>query len=395
MTKKSIKDLDVRNKRVLLRVDFNVPLDEKQNITDDTRIKAALPTIRYLVEAGAKTIMVSHLGRPKGKVVNELRMDPIARRLEELLERRVFKIDKITGPEVEARVSEMKAGDLLLLENVRFNPGEEQNDPQFAKELAKLADIYVNDAFGVAHRIHASTVGVTKFLPSAAGLLIEKELDMLGKILREPKRPFVAVLGGAKVSDKIGVIKNLIKKADIIIIGGGMANTFLKALGMEMGTSFLEEDKLEEARDLIRRSERSMVRFMLPSDLVIAQECKENAKHRVVFSDEVPKDWMALDIGPTAASEFARVIDNALTIFWNGPMGVFEKPPFDSGTKVIARALAASPETTVIGGGDSIAAVKKLGLASRIDHISTGGGASLKFMEGTPLPGVEALDDKE
>lgn len=393
--KKSIRDMELKEKRVLVRVDFNVPLDSRGEVADDSRIKATLPTIRYLLERDARIILVSHLGRPKGKVVSELRMDAVAARLAEILGGKIKKADGVTGTEVARKVSAMKAGEILLLENVRFYPEEEKNDPQFARELASLAEVYINDAFGTAHRAHASTVGVAEHLPAAAGLLMERELEVLGKVLSNPERPFTAILGGAKISDKIGVIENLLKKVDVLIIGGGMANTFLKASGLEVGESLVEEDKLEEARNFMQQAEKQSIRLMLPGDLVVAEEVQENADYRVLSSNEVPEGWKIVDIGPAASAEFSNVIKNAHTVFWNGPMGVFEKQPFDRGTRAIAQALAASPGTTVVGGGDSIAAIKGIGVASAISHLSTGGGASLKFLEGKELPGVAVLDDKE
>lgn len=393
MRKKTIEDIDVEGKKVLVRVDFNVPLDEKGNITDDTRIRAALPTINYLIERGAIVILVSHLGRPKGKVQERLRMDPIAQRLAELLDKEVIKTDDCIGDEPKQAIEDMREGDVLLLENVRFYPGEEANDPEFSKQLAELADVYVNDAFGTAHRAHASTVGVAEFLPAVSGFLMKKELEYLGKALENPERPFVSILGGAKVSDKIGVIKNLLTKVNYLLIGGGMAFTFLKAKGLEIGRSLLEEDKLSLAGELIKEAEDKGVKLLLPVDVVVAPELKPDAPYKRVKVEEIPPDWMGVDIGKETVKEFSNIIKQAKTVVWNGPMGVFEMEPFAAGTKGIASALAESGAVTIIGGGDSAAAVEQLGYADKMTHISTGGGASLEFLEGRELPGVKALND--
>lgn len=393
MRKKTIEDIVVEGKKVLVRVDFNVPLDEKGNITDDTRIRAALPTINYLIERGAIVILVSHLGRPKGKVQERLRMDPIAQRLAELLDKEVIKTDNCIGDEPKQAIEDMREGDVLLLENVRFYPGEEANDPEFSKQLAELADVYVNDAFGTAHRAHASTVGVTEFLPAVSGFLMKKELEYLGKALENPERPFVSILGGAKVSDKIGVIKNLLTKVDYLLIGGGMAFTFLKARGLEIGRSLLEEDKLSLAGELIKEAEDKGVKLLLPVDVVVAPELKPDTPYKMVKVEEIPPDWMGVDIGKETVKEFSNIIKQAKTVVWNGPMGVFEMKPFAAGTKGIASALAESGAVTIIGGGDSAAAVEQLGYAEKMTHISTGGGASLEFLEGRELPGVKALND--
>ncbi len=387
--KKTIRDIEVEGKRVLVRVDFNVPLAEGK-VTDDTRIRAALPTIRYLLEHGAKVILMSHLGRPNGKVVDELRLDPVAERLAELLGRPVRKLDDCVGPEVEAVVAKMQPGDVILLENVRFHPGDEANDPSFAKRLASLADIFVNDAFGAAHRAHASTVGVAQYLPPVAGFLMEKELTFLGQALAAPEHPFVAILGGAKVSDKIGVIDNLLTRVDVLLIGGGMANTFLKAQGHEIGQSLVEDESLDVARKTL---ERAGERLALPVDVVVADRFDAEAASRVAPADQVPEDWRILDIGPETVELFKRKLAGARTVVWNGPMGVFEFPRFAAGTQAIARLLAESGATTIIGGGDSVAAVEQAGLADKMTHISTGGGASLEFLEGKELPGVAALLD--
>lgn len=393
MRKKTIEDIDVKGKKVLVRVDFNVPLDEKGNITDDTRIRAALPTINYLIQRGAIVILVSHLGRPKGKVQERLRMDPIAQRLAELLDKEVIKTDDCIGDEPKQAIEDMREGDVLLLENVRFYPEEEANDPEFSKQLAELADVYVNDAFGTAHRAHASTVGVTEYLPAVSGFLMKKELEYLGKALENPERPFVSILGGAKVSDKIGVIKNLLTKVNYLLIGGGMAFTFLKAKGLEIGRSLLEEDKLPLAGELIKEAEDKGVKLLLPVDVVVAPELKPDAPYKRVKVEEIPPDWMGVDIGEETVKEFSNIIKQAKTVVWNGPMGVFEMEPFAAGTKGIASALAESGAVTIIGGGDSAAAVEQLGYADKMTHISTGGGASLEFLEGRELPGVKALND--
>jgi phosphoglycerate kinase len=389
----TVKDIDCAQKRVLVRVDFNVPLDNGE-VADDTRIRAALPTIRYLIEQGAKVILVSHLGRPKGKVNEALRLNPVARRLSELLDKPVKKVDDCIGPEVEEAVNGLKPGEVLLLENIRFYPEEEKNDPEFARKLAALADIYVNDAFGAAHRAHASTEGVAHYLPAVAGFLMQKEIEIMGKALADPERPFVAILGGAKVSDKIGVIRNLLSKVDTLLLGGGMANTFLKAKGYSMGRSLVEDDKVPLASELMEEARKRNVRLLLPVDLVVAQDLSAEAPHKVVRAEEVPEGWMAVDIGPETRQAFAQALEGARTVVWNGPMGVFEVDPFAAGTEAVARAVAGVKGTTIVGGGDSVAAVEKVGVADRITHISTGGGASLEFLEGRELPGVVALKDK-
>ncbi|SMB91532.1 phosphoglycerate kinase [Thermanaeromonas toyohensis ToBE] len=393
MQKMTVKDIDCAQKRVLVRVDFNVPL-ENGEVVDDTRIRAALPTIRYLMEQGAKVILVSHLGRPKGKVNETLRLNPVARRLSELLNKPVKKVDACIGPEVEEAVNNLKPGEVLLLENIRFYPEEEKNDPEFARKLAALADIYVNDAFGAAHRAHASTEGVAHYLPAVAGFLMQKEIEIMGKALADPERPFVAILGGAKVSDKIGVIRNLLSKVDTLLLGGGMANTFLKARGCQMGKSLVEDDKVPLASELMEEARKRNVHLLLPVDLVVTQDLSAEAPHRVVKAEEVPEGWMAVDIGPETRQAFAKALEGARTVVWNGPMGVFEVEPFAAGTEAVARAVAEVKGTTIVGGGDSVAAVEKVGVADHITHISTGGGASLEFLEGRELPGVVALKDK-
>ncbi|SHE28926.1 phosphoglycerate kinase [Desulfofundulus australicus DSM 11792] len=392
---KTIRDLEVTGKRVLVRVDFNVPLDGEGNVADDTRIRAALPTIQYLLEKQARVILVSHLGRPKGKVDERYRLDPVARRLSELLGRPVVKVDDCIGDEPRRAVQEMQPGDVILLENVRFHPGEEKNEEKFARQLAELADVYVNDAFGTAHRAHASTEGVAHFLPAAAGFLMEKEINMLGQALSNPGRPFVAILGGAKVSDKIGVIENLLGKVNTLLIGGGMANTFLAARGLALGKSLVETDKVALAGDLINRAQKAGVKLLLPVDLVVARAAQPDAEPKVVPVDAVPEDWMALDIGPETVKNYVAEVRDAGTVIWNGPMGVFEMAPFAAGTFELARALAESKATTIVGGGDTAAAVEKAGVAGRMSHVSTGGGASLEFLEGKTLPGVAVLMDKK
>ncbi|MBE3568917.1 MAG: phosphoglycerate kinase [Bacillales bacterium] len=394
MNKKTIKDVDVKGKRVFCRVDFNVPMKDG-NVTDDTRIRAALPTIRYLSENGAKVILASHLGRPKGQVVEEMRLTPVAKRLSELLHKDVRKSNESYGDEVKAEIAKMEDGDILLLENVRFHPGEEKNDPELAKAFAELADIYVNDAFGAAHRAHASTEGIAKYLPAVAGFLMEKELEALGNALSNPDRPFTAIIGGAKVKDKIGVIDNLLDKVDHLIIGGGLAYTFVKAKGYEVGKSLLEEDKIELAKDFMKKAEEKGVHFYMPIDVVVADDFSETANTKVVSIEEIPSGWEALDIGPETRKKYREVILNSKLVIWNGPMGVFEMDTFAEGTKAVAQALADAENTyTIIGGGDSAAAVEKFHLADHMDHVSTGGGASLEFMEGKQLPGVVALNDK-
>jgi phosphoglycerate kinase len=394
MNKKSIKDIDVSGKRVFCRVDFNVPMQDGK-VTDDTRIRAALPTIQYLSEQGAKVILASHLGRPKGKVVEELRLTPVAVRLSELFGKNVRKTDEAYGDAVKAEIDSMENGEVLLVENVRFYPGEEKNDPELAKSFAELADIYVNDAFGAAHRAHASTEGIAQYLPAVSGILMEKELDVLGKALTNPERPFTAIIGGAKVKDKIGVIDNLLDKVDNLIIGGGLAYTFVKSEGYEIGKSLLEEDKIELAQSFIKKAKEKGVKLYMPIDVVVADDFSENANKQEVNIDSIPADWEALDIGPKTRELYADVIKSSKLVIWNGPMGVFELNAFANGTKKVAEALAETPDAySIIGGGDSAAAVEKFGLADKMSHISTGGGASLEFLEGKELPGVAALNDK-
>lgn len=392
--KKTVRDINVQGKRVLVRVDFNVPLGEDGTVVDDTRIRAALPTIQYLQEQGARLVLISHLGRPKGKVVEKLRLDPVARRLSELLEQPVIKVDHCLGIEVEQAVNNLLPGEILLLENVRFYPEEEANNPDFAQVLAKLGDLFVNDAFGAVHRAHASTAGLAAYLPAVAGFLVEKEVSMLGKALEEPERPLVAVLGGAKVSGKIDVITNLMAKVDAFLIGGGMAYTFLKAQGYEIGTSLLETDKLLLAQDILADAAARGIDLLLPEDVVVAPEMSAVATPQVVPVGKIPADQKGLDIGPQTRELYAKIIREAGMVIWNGPMGVFELAPFAAGTKAIAEAMAASSAVTIVGGGDSAAAVEKFGLSQEMNHVSTGGGASLEFLEGKELPGIACLDDK-
>ncbi len=394
MDKKTIRDVDLQGKRALVRVDFNVPLDDKQTITDDTRIRAAVPTIQYLLDHGASVVLMSHLGRPKKGPADALRLDPAARRLQELLGQPVRKINETTGPEAEAAAKELKPGDVLLLENTRFDPREEKNDPAMAAELAKLGDLYVDDAFGAAHRAHASTEGIARLLPAVAGFLMEKELSALGGAIDHPEHPFVTVIGGAKISDKIGVIENLLAKVDALLIGGGMANTFLVAQGDDVGDSLVEKESVDTARSLIEKAKQRGAQLRLPVDAVIADAFDAGANRKVVKVDAVPAGWRILDIGPETVKAYSEVIRSAKTVIWNGPMGVFEMAPFAEGTRAIAQALADSHAQTIIGGGDSVAAVEQMGLADRMTHISTGGGASLELLEGKELPGVAALQDR-
>jgi len=390
MDKKTIRDVDVAGKRVLMRVDFNVPLQEGQ-ITDDTRIRAALPTIQYLLDHGASLVLMSHLGRPKGEVKPELSLKPVAARLGQLLGTEVQMAPDCIGPEVEKMAAALQPGDVLLLENTRFHPGERKNDPQMSAQLARLGDLFVNDAFGAAHRAHASTEGVTHHLPAVAGLLMEKEIEFLGTTIESPAHPYVAIIGGAKISDKIGVIRNLLTRADRLLIGGGMANTFFAAQGYEMGDSLVEEDSLDVARELMELGKGKLV---LPVDGVVADAFSADAHAKVVQVDQIEPGWRMLDIGPQSVELFRTQIAAAKTVVWNGPMGVFEMAPFAKGTTAIAEMLAASGATTIIGGGDSVAAIQQAGLADKMSHISTGGGASLEMLEGKVLPGLAALDDK-
>jgi phosphoglycerate kinase len=388
--KATVKDIDVQDKRVLVRVDFNVPFSEGK-VRDDSRIKAALPTIRYLIDQGAKIILMSHLGRPKGQVDERLRLDPVAERLSAILGKKVRKLDDCIGEEVEAAVKKMKPGDVILLENTRFHAGEKANDPDFAKKLAQLAQIYVNDAFAASHRAHASTQGVAERLPAVAGLLLNKEIDALQQVIENPEHPLVAVLGGAKVSDKIGVIEHLLQKTEALLIGGAMANTFLKAHGFDVGRSLVEDESLEKAKKLL---EWGVDKLSLPIDVVVARDTSANAEHRPVSVDQVPQDWSIVDIGPKTIQLFREKLATAKMVLWNGPLGLFEVPPFDAGTKAIAEAIGELQAVTVVGGGDSVAAVYQAGVADKMSHISTGGGAFLEFIEGKDLPGVVVLDKK-
>jgi len=417
MDKKGIQDVDVGGKRVLVRVDFNVPMDDEQKITDDTRIRSALPTITYLMEKQAKLILVSHLGRPKNQlnlkyspdpvqqqldpacrprppVEAKYSLAPVGRRLSELLGKPVVMAKDCFGPEVKSQVESLAEGDVLLLENIRYYEEEEENDPKFCRLLAELADIYVNDAFGTAHRAHASTEGIARLLPAYAGFLLQKEIEVMGRALENPLRPFTAIIGGAKVSDKIGVIEHLLQKVDILIIGGGMANTFLKAQGYATGKSLVENHKVDIAKELLAKAAAAGVELLLPSDVVVAKELSADAPSRIVKVSEIKVDDLALDIGPESAALFASKIASSQTVIWNGPMGVFEVDQFAKGTEKIAQALAECRGTTIVGGGDSVAAVEKMGVAQKLTHISTGGGASLEFLEGKTLPGVAALQDK-
>ncbi|TFD95857.1 phosphoglycerate kinase [Jeotgalibacillus sp. R-1-5s-1] len=394
MNKKSVKDIELKGKRVFTRVDFNVPMKDGE-VTDDTRIRAALPTIKHLTEAGAKVILASHLGRPKGEVVEELRLAPVAAYFADLIGKEVKTVDEAYGPKAQEAVAGLEEGDILVLENVRFYPGEEKNDAELSKEFAALADVYVNDAFGAAHRAHASTAGIAEHLPAVSGLLMEKELDVLGKALSNPERPFTAIIGGAKVKDKIGVIDHLLDKVDNLIIGGGLAYTFVKAQGHEIGKSLLEEDKIDLAKEFMKKAEDKGVKFYMPVDIVVADDFSNDANIKEVPVDEIPADWEGLDIGPKTRELYRDVIQQSKLVIWNGPMGVFELDSFANGTKAVGQALADAQNTySVIGGGDSAAAVEKFGMADKMSHISTGGGASLEFMEGKDLPGVVALNDK-
>lgn len=393
MAKQTIRDVDWNGKRALVRVDFNVPM-EQGKITDDTRMRATLPTIQYLLDHGASVVLMSHLGRPKKKVVEELRLAPIAEHLAALLDRPVKAVPVTTGPEAEAAAQALKPGEVLMLENTRFDPREEANDEGMARELARMGDVYVNDAFGAAHRAHASTEGVAHFLPAVSGLLMAKELSELGSLLEEPERPFVAIIGGAKISDKVGVITNLTRIVDTLLIGGAMANTFLLAQGYEVGDSLAEPDAVEEVKKVLFFVTGTETELQLPIDVVVAKSMDADAEHKVVKVSDVQPGWRILDIGPQTVAAYSEEIKEAKTVVWNGPMGYFEAEPFAAGTRAIAQALAESNARTVIGGGDSVAAVEQSGLADKIGHISTGGGASLELLEGRSLPGVVALNDK-
>ncbi len=394
MNKKTVKDIELKGKKVLVRCDFNVPMDENKNITDNTRIVAALPTIKYLLENNCAIILCSHLGRPKGEFKPEFSLQPVAEELSKQLGINVIMAKDVIGEDATAKAEELKNGEVMLLENVRFHREETDNDPEFAKKLAEFAEIYVNDAFGTAHRAHASTAGVAKYLPAVSGFLIEKELKFLGQALENPQRPFVAIIGGSKVSDKIGVIENLLEKVDTLIIGGGMAYTFIKSEGYNIGRSICEEDKLDLAREIEEKAKQKNVKLMLPIDTVVGKEFDKDTEMKVVKSREIPDEWEGMDIGEETRQSYIEELKKAKTIVWNGPLGVFEFPRFAEGTNAIARAISSIDATTIIGGGDSAAAVERAGLADKMTHISTGGGASLEFLEGKKLPGIECLLDR-
>lgn len=394
MNKKSIKDINVNGKKVFVRVDYNVPMDEELNITNDTRIRATLPTLNYLLEQNAALVIACHLGRPKGERVAKFSVEPVAKRLAELIGKEVKFASDCVGPEAEKAAAALKPGEILLLENLRYHKEEEKNDPAFSKQLASLADVAVNDAFGVSHRAHASVEGITKYIETVAGFLMEKEIKFVGQTVANPERPFVAIIGGAKVSDKIGVISNLLEKVDTLIIGGGMAHTFDAAKGYEIGKSICEPDKYALALDLLKQAEAKGVKVVLPVDLVIADKFAPDANTRIVDVDKVDPEWEALDSGPKTSELYAAALKDAKTVIWNGPMGVFEMDAFAKGTEAVAQAVADSSAISIVGGGDSIAALKKTGLSDKITHISTGGGATLEFLEGKVLPGIAALADK-
>jgi phosphoglycerate kinase len=395
MRKQTIRDINVRGKRVLVRVDYNVPLDDHGAITDDARIRATLPTIHYLEENGARIVLCSHLDRPGGKVVEDLRLAPVARRLSDLIDRPVQALPDCIGPEVEKAVSEMKEGGLVLLENLRFHPEEKANEPVFAEHLSRLAEIFVNDAFGVCHRAHASVVGVPRYLPAVAGMLLQKEVDVFSNVLEDPGRPFAAVSGGAKVSDKLGILDNIITKVDLLLIGGGMATTFLKSRGYDVGASRVESAQMDSVKQLEEQANSLSVDLFLPRDVVVAETLGSNARTRTVPVSDIPEGWIIADIGPETIEDFTREISRCRTVVWNGPMGVFENPQFADGTRRIASALASLDGTAVIGGGSTAEAVAAFGLTDRMTHVSTGGGAALTLLAGKPLPGVEALQDVE
>jgi phosphoglycerate kinase len=393
--KLSIEDLDIKGKRVFVRADFNVPFDDNLRVTDDRRIRSTLPTVNYAIDEGAKVILSSHLGRPKGKPDPKLSLAPVAKRLQRLLNKEVIFAHDCIGNQVEDLVSKMKTGDVMLLENLRFHPGEEENDEKFARSLSKLADVYVNDAFGTAHRVHASIVGITKFLPSVAGFLLKKEIEYLKGMIDNPVRPFVAILGGVKVSGKIGVLENLVNKVNKVIVGGGMAYTFIKAMGYEVGNSLVEEDMLETAERIRTNLTKAGIKFYLPVDCVISQSADPSSETKIVTTLEIPKDWKALDIGPASVKLFSEAIQDAKTILWNGPMGIFEMDAFSRGTFAIAHAVADAYALTIVGGGDTDLAVHRAGVSDVISFISTGGGASLQLLEGKELPGIAALTNRE
>lgn len=396
MAKMTIRDIDLKGK-VLMRVDFNVPVNEKGEVTDTTRIKKVLPTIKYIIEKNCSLILISHLGRPKGKVVPKMSLAPVAKELEKLLEKKIIMATDCIGPEVKNLVNNLRPGEIVLLENLRFHPEEEKNDESFASELASLGEIFVQDAFGTVHRAHASTVGVCKFLPRVAGFLLEKEIKFLGEALQNPKRPFLAILGGAKVSDKIGVINKLLTQVDSLLVGGAMAYTFLEAQGISVGKSLVEKDKIDLARELMQKAEASRIAFLLPTDHIITDEINKEENSKISQGVEIPNGWIGVDVGPITLKRFMSVIKQAKTIVWNGPMGIFEKEKFANGTMQIARAIGevSSKEViSIVGGGDSVSAVEKAGVSEKFSHISTGGGASLEFLEGKQLPGIAALQEK-
>ena len=394
MNKKTVKDIDLKGKKVFVRCDFNVPMDENQNITDNTRIVAALPTIKYLLEQNCKLILASHLGRPKGEFKPEFSLAPVAKELSKLLGQEVIMAKDVIGEDACEKAANLKEGEILLLENVRFHKEETDNDPEFSKKLASMAEVYVNDAFGTAHRAHSSTTGIASYLPAVSGFLIEKELKFLGNAVNNPERPFVAILGGAKVSDKIGVIDSLLEKVDTLMIGGGMAYTFFLSQGYEVGKSICEMDKLDLAKEAMEKAKQKGVKLMLPVDTKVGKEFKEDTESKIVSYKEIPEDWEGFDIGPETIKMFEEELRKAKTVVWNGPLGLFEFDQFAIGTNAIAKVLSEIDATTIIGGGDSAAAVKKAGLEDKMTHISTGGGASLEFLEGKKLPGIEALMDK-
>lgn len=393
LNKKSIKDFKLKKKRVLIRADFNVPLDEKLNITDDTRIRSSIPTIKYALDNGSSVILMSHLGRPKGEVKDKMRLTPVADRLKELLDKEIKKLSDCVGSEVKEAIKGIEPGDIMLLENLRFHKEEEKNDPSFAKELASLGDIFINDAFGTCHRAHASTEGITKYLPSGSGFLVEKEIEYFERLLEKPEKPYVAILGGAKVSDKIQVFERLMENVDAILIGGAMAYTFLKSKGIGVGNSKLESDKVDLAKKILESAEKKGVKLVLPMDHIVADKVDQGAQTKEV-GQEIPDGWIGLDIGKMTIKKFKEILAGAKIVIWNGPVGFFEIEKFAKGTREIAESLAESNATTVIGGGDTAAAISKLGLEEKMSHISTGGGASLEYLEGKTLPGIAALNDK-
>ncbi len=394
MNKVSVKDIEVKGKKVFLRVDLNVTINKDGEIIEENKIRSALPTIKYLVERGAIVILATHLGRPEGQVKEELRMDSVARKLADILGHPVYKTDHVSGEEPKKALEMLKDGDILMLENLRFHPGETENDPHLAEELARLADVYVNDAFGTSHRAHASTEGVARLLPSVAGLNLEKEIENMSKILVSPDRPLVAILGGTKVADKIGLFNHFMKIVDVILVGGGMANTFLKAKGYSLASSFVEEDKVEEAREILDLAAKKQVKLVLPVDFIVASRASSEADQKVVFVDSIPEKWQALDLGPETVKMFCLELKNAKTVVWNGPLGMIEIEAFAQGTKDIARFIADLSITSVIGGGDVVSAVESAGVADSMTHISTGGGAALEFWEGKELPALAALQEK-